>query len=136
MGVLVHGSFTDEGADGVVISKVSTETKDLGINVVVNPDDASVTNPDIPNLVPDAFSYRYNPATQAIPPLTWLTHSNLSGGKEILSATELAGLGKQIDLVRKAFIGHFGEVMQSLDIEIKRNSQGALLMNQARPFYQ
>src|SRR5262249_18453965 len=88
MGILVHPSFVDEIANGVVLIKMKNGT--LGADVVAQTEDYSITNPEIPGALPDRFLAEGSTVTQT------LMHSSLTGGRPVLSAGQIQSLLAQL----------------------------------------
>ena len=135
IGVLVHGAFPAERANGVAISRNILEPlyRDAFINAQVG--EASVTNPaqgvTTDQLVRHA---RARPAWTE-----YLARSSLAGGRDVLTEPELARLSCVLEGVHD----HFKRVLDptdsnrwfAVDVEFKLlGDERALLLKQARPY--
>ena len=135
IGVLVHGAFPAERANGVAISRNILEPlyRDAFINAQVG--EASVTNPaqgvTTDQLVRHA---RARPAWTE-----YLARSSLAGGHDVLTEPELARLSCVLEGVHD----HFKRVLDptdsnrwfAVDVEFKLlGDERALLLKQARPY--
>lgn len=128
MGILEHPAFVDESANGVAI--MAGDGSKTTADVVVQKDDTSITNPDVPGAIPDRFlGDLENPALGT---LKFLSRSNLTGGTNVLSDASTLSLLKQMKIV-------YDEMKQILpkektfDLEFIASQNGVILIKQVRP---
>jgi hypothetical protein len=133
MGSAVHRAFTDEAANGVLITQNIAEPTIAGMYVNVQRGEVSVTNPTN-GALPEVFSIIAAPTgVQA----QRQRFSSLSPNEAILTDQEIASLYATCDLIQT----HFAELYQkspyslALDIEFKFNQPDrALVIKQVRPY--
>ncbi len=133
MGVLVHQSFPDEQAGGVLITQNIADPTTYGVYVNVQLGEMSVTNPTN-GAVAEVFSMVAGPNGMGIQRLRW---SSLSPGQPLLSDAETIALYKLASQVQ----AHFAPLYQqdagvmALDIEFKfHGPERALFFKQVRPY--
>jgi hypothetical protein len=125
MAALVHPSFADDSANGVVV--VERAASGIRSDIVVQVDDISITNPEIPGAVPEEVVVTTGAAPQ------YLTRSNqVPAGSTVLSQAQLDDLQRQLKIVFDAFTALGLNTTEKLDIEIKRNQQGQMQIKQTR----
>jgi hypothetical protein len=125
MAVLVHPSFADDSANGVVV--VEAAGSGIRSDVVVQQDDISITNPEIPGAVPEEVVVTTGAAPQ------YITRSNqVPAGGTVLSQAQLDDLQRQLKIVFDAFTALGLNKTGRLDVEIKRNQQGQMQIKQTR----
>jgi len=135
MGVLIHGAFQAERANGVAISRDiydPTRSDHYSINSQVG--EASVTNP-APGISTEQVLYRWG----RTPKLQILTHSNLPNTVPTLSDVEFDRLACTL----RAIHNHFRPLLDpdalnrwfAMDIEFKlMGAERRLVIKQARPY--
>lgn len=130
MAVLVHPSFADDSANGVaVIEKAGDGVR---LDIVVQKDDISITNPEIPGAIPDEFVVVAG-ANGAIGSPQYLLHSNqVPQGTTVLNSEQVSDIARQLVIVDRAFAQAGVASTGRLDIEIKRNAKGQMQVKQAR----
>lgn len=140
MGVLVHPSFVNEGANGVALVKskndnISGNTQ-LEVNVVVQKDDISVTNPEIPMATPEQFIAQF--ADNKITEIKYLSKSNLTkANTKVLNAKQVTSLVKQLAIVYQAMTkAHQTDVSTTYDVEFILLEDSTVQIKQARPLIQ
>ena len=131
MAMLVHPSFADDTANGVVI--VDPTDTGIRVDVVVQSEDISITNPELPGAIPEEFVANLDHATGAVSAPQYILRSNqVPAGQTVLNPEQVTALTKQLDVVWTVMRGAYGESLKRLDIEIKRNAQGLMQIKQAR----
>jgi pyruvate, water dikinase len=128
MGCAINEAFTDELANGVLITQNIANPTTYGMYVNVQRGEASVTNP-AQGALPEVFSVladtNYQVARERF--------SSLSPGVPILSGDEIKALYDAGDLARAHFAKLYGtEVV--LDIEFKLTAEHQIVFKQARPY--
>jgi hypothetical protein len=131
MGILVHPSFVDEKANGVLlISEGQDGAYDIQVSCQI--EDISITNPIVRGASPEHLSLRLL-ADGTFGPLTYLRRSSLIAG-QVLSAEQLQTLAKQAAIVHQDQKRNLGELFTGkTDIEFILDAQGAVLIKQGRP---
>lgn len=130
MGVLVIPSFADESANGVAI----VEKKD-GVwesSVVVQNEEISVTNPEIPNAVAENFRSYLGAGGSLVKPTEYYAHSNQKQGA-VLSDAQVLSLSQQLKVLQTTFEQLMGASYGRMDVEFKADAQGVIEIKQARP---
>jgi hypothetical protein len=134
MGILVHPSFVDEGANGVAFFGPGATSGSLDLDAVVQQGEISITNPEIYDAIPDQFNLTIDPSGALGAP-SYVSHSNLiPSGTSVLGPEQITSLAQQIKIVYgalKAFIGASDAFR--LDSEFKLDGNGVILIKQARP---
>jgi pyruvate, water dikinase len=128
MGCAINEAFTDELANGVLITQNIADPTTYGMYVNVQKGEASVTNP-AEGALPEIFSVladtNYQVARERF--------SSLSPDAPILSRDEIRALYDAGDLARAHFAKLYGtEVV--LDIEFKLTPDHQIVFKQARPY--
>jgi pyruvate, water dikinase len=128
MGCAINEAFTDELANGVLITQNIADPTTYGMYVNVQIGEASVTNP-AEGALPEIFSVladtNYQVARERF--------SSLSPDAPILSGDEIRALYDAGDLARAHFAKLYGaEVV--LDIEFKLTPEHQIVFKQARPY--
>jgi Pyruvate phosphate dikinase, AMP/ATP-binding domain/Lamin Tail Domain len=134
MGLLVHGGFDGEGAQGVGISRnlLDVTRSDIYyINAQIG--EATVTNP-APGVATEQVLYTWPPRT---PALTYQSLSSLTAGEHVLSADEVRAVACALGAVH----AHFRPLLDpgrlnrlfAMQIEFKLTRERRLYVKQARP---
>jgi hypothetical protein len=128
MGCAINEAFTNELANGVLITQNIADPTTYGMYVNVQKGEASVTNP-AGGALPEIFSVladtNYQVARERF--------SSLSPDAPILSGDEIKALYDAGDLARAHFAKLYGtEVV--LDIEFKLTPEHQIVFKQARPY--
>jgi pyruvate,water dikinase len=128
MGCAINEAFTDELANGVLITQNIANPTTYGMYVNVQKGEAEVTNP-ADGALPEIFSVladtNYQVARERF--------SSLSPDAPILSADEIKALYDAGELARTHFAKLYGtEVV--LDIEFKLTPEHQIVFKQARPY--
>jgi pyruvate, water dikinase len=128
MGCAINAAFSDELANGVLITQNIADPTTYGMYVNVQKGEASVTNP-AEGALPEIFSVladtNYQVARERF--------SSLSPDAPILSGDEIKALYEAGDLARAHFAKLYGtEVV--LDIEFKLTPEHQIVFKQARPY--
>jgi phosphoenolpyruvate synthase/pyruvate phosphate dikinase len=136
MGVLVHGAFQSEAAQGVAISRNAlhaTRADQYYLNEQIG--EASVTNP-APGVTSDEIVYTPPPRT---PQADYRVHSSLTAGKDVLTFDEIRGLGCVLGAIHQHFQPLIDPANENrlfaMQIEWKLIKPARLLVvKQARPY--
>ncbi len=135
MGVLVHESFPDERANGVLITQNIADPVTAGFYVNVQLGEASVTNP-LDGQLAEVFSIVPSPAGYQVARQRF---SNLSPGVPILTDAEVTALAATAQQVQGYFAPLYGKdaSVLALDIEFKfHGPERQLYFKQVRPYTQ
>lgn len=128
MGCAVNEAFTDELANGVLITQNIADPTVFGMYVNVQKGEASVTNPQAGEL-PEVFSILADTGYQ----VTRTRFSSLSPEAPILSDGEVQELYEAGDRARAHFAKLYGREL-ILDIEFKLTPDHRIVFKQARPY--
>ncbi|MBU1242875.1 PEP/pyruvate-binding domain-containing protein [Myxococcota bacterium] len=136
MGVAVNIAFTDEAANGVIITQNIADRTVAGMYANVQLGEVSVTNPE-GGALPEVFSIVPDPAggVQA----SILRYSSLSPGRPILTPDEILALYTVAEIAHEHFAGLYGidPAVFALDMEFKLWGQPRrIFLKQARPYVQ
>lgn len=136
MGVAIHPAFTDEEANGVVVTRNLADPALDGLYVNVQPGETSVTNP-IDGALPEIFTL----VAGAVggPAVIRQRYSSLSPDAPVLSEGEIARLGEIASEAHNRFAQLYGKDTRdpafALEIEFKLDHPGrSVFVKQARPF--
>lgn len=133
MGVLVHPAFSNEAANGVLITQNIADPATAGMYANVQLGEESVTNPES-GALPEIFSIL--PAPRGVQ-VARLRYSSLSSSAPILSQEEIVTLSEAAEKVQTRFATLYQESPFSLalDLEFKFNEPDrGLVIKQARPY--
>lgn len=123
MGILVHPSFVDEKANGVVISENGS------LDIVAQKDDISVTNPEIPGARPERIEYSENGAI-----IYKKASSLVPEGQRVLQQAHVKNLAEQIKVITSKLIQVYGPSYgPKFDVEFKMDSGDNIVIKQIRP---
>lgn len=128
MGCVINQAFTDELANGVLITENVADPSVYGMYANVQRGEVSVTNPtngalpEIFSILPDAM---YAVARQRF--------SSLSPGASLLSPPEVTSLYQAGDLARTHFSRLYGRNI-ILEMEFKLTPEHVVVFKQARPY--
>jgi hypothetical protein len=128
MGCAINQAFTDELANGVLITENIADSKVAGMYVNVQQGEEAVTNPTggaLPEIFAILSDTGYDVARQRF--------SSLSPGTPLLSNAEIASLFQAGDLARQHFSTLYGRPV-ILDIEFKLTPEHVIVLKQARPY--
>lgn len=134
MGILVHPSFIEESANGVVLVTEKDDGK-LEIDAVVQTDDISITNPEIPGARPDRFIMTSDDNSGFTTP-SYKLHSNQVGaGETVLTPAQVTDTARQLMIVFQALKAEYTGAAWSnrIDVEVMADHDGKILIKQARP---
>ena len=136
MGVAVNIAFTDEAANGVIITQNIADPTVAGMYVNAQLGELSVTNPE-GGVLPEVFSIIPNPegGVQA----SYLNYSSLSPDHPILTPEEVLALYTVSEIAHEHFSGLYGRdpAIFALDMEFKFWGQPRrVYLKQARPYVQ
>jgi pyruvate,water dikinase len=136
MGVLVHPNFDDERANGVAVTKNIYDPQWTGLYINVQVGEALVTNPD-PGATPDEILVQVLPPDDALE-VQYIRHSSLvAAGSTVLTRAELEGLVALLGRIQRHFAplyGHAPDDGFAMDVELKVDVRGGLVIKQARPW--
>lgn len=137
MGVLVHRSFPDELANGVVITKNIFRTNFSGITVNVQKGENSVVKPEKGEVCEQFIIYHFNTGTSdADFDVDYTSNSNLNNNEPILNRKEINNLfvvSKKIE--EKMYRYWRKNRYHPVDIEFKIVGENRdLYIKQVRPF--
>jgi pyruvate, water dikinase len=125
MGVLVHRSFPEEAANGVVITKNLYREDNFGFIVNAQLGDKSVVKPDS-GVVCDQFICYPNGVNNIYNNkriVDVIAMSNLNNGKLVMTESEIQNMADQIDYIKKHFVSKSISLTDylnyGLDIEFK-----------------
>ncbi|TNF36003.1 MAG: hypothetical protein EP329_05660, partial [Deltaproteobacteria bacterium] len=135
MGVAVHPAYTDEQANGVLITRNLADPTIEGFYVNVQEGEVAVTNPES-GVVPEVFTIVGSPAggVQVIRQ----RFSSLSPDAPLLSTAEVARLYLAAAQIRDHFAPLYGERPDQFAVDIEFKFHGpdrALAIKQARPYH-
>jgi hypothetical protein len=134
MGMLMHPSFVDETANGVVLFHRETDSNGAILeksDIVAQINDISVTNPEIPDARPERTLLQKSASGSTVKKLVV---SSLSPAAPVLSAIQLDSLHSQISSVYDSFLALYGSSFsEQLDVEFKVDANGNVKIKQARP---
>jgi len=157
MGILVHRSFPNEEANGVVISTNVYDRNNSGIVINVQMGETSVVAPDS-GVVCEQLIYSTSDYLSARPvTVQYLSKSSITGGSPVLSDDDLAQIAEAVEKVKQYFFENvdrvwskevssfdtgfrrFTEIKEyydfGLDIEFKIDGYNrALYLKQVRPY--
>jgi pyruvate,water dikinase len=131
MGCAINAAFTDELANGVLITANVADPTVYGMYVNVQKGEESVTNPT-GGALPEIFTILADTGYQVV------RHrfSSLSPSTPLLSDNEVAALYQAADKARTHFAPLYGQAPQQLipDMEFKLTPEHTIAFNQARPY--
>jgi hypothetical protein len=140
MGVLVHRSFPDEGANGVALTRNLYNPKVFGYVINVQQGETSVVSPPVGVTSEQILYYPFDSATFLEPSTELLSHSSLTPDKPILQANEIIALAKALGQIQTHFFHLLGStrtihaVLYGMDVEFKLDgTDRTLYIKQARP---
>lgn len=142
MGILAHRSFPDEEANGVAITRNIYNSSIWGLTIDVQQGDISVVTPPA-GVTSDQLIFHTlyeNPFDE--PVIEYLSHSNVTAGKTVLSESEIVQLAKYLMTIKTWFYLHVYNGWQktsfpafAMDVEFKFDSpERKLYIKQARPY--
>jgi hypothetical protein len=133
MAMLVHPSFADEQANGVIVATTAA-SGELEVNIVAQKDDVSITNPEIPGATPDQVIMTKMADGNYTEPRFTLRSNQTASGTSVLTTAQMRELvdqvGVAINALREVYGADYGPRM---DIEFKVDGAGKILMKQGRP---
>lgn len=137
MGVLVHRSFPDELANGVIITKNIFRTNFTGITVNVQKGENSVVKPEKGEVCEQFIVYHFNTGSDDNDfDVDYTSNSNLNNNEPILSRKEISNLflaSKKIET--KMYRYWRKNIFHPVDIEFKIVGKNRdLYIKQVRPF--
>ena len=129
MGILVHRSFPDEDANGVVLTKNLYDTSNHGYTVNVQYKEFSIVNPD-PGVLHDELLIHTLDLTGNGYTLEYLTHSNIPelNGETVLTDGELYELAEYCTIIKQHYFHNISSQTNpylsfAVDIEFKVDSE-------------
>ncbi|MBF0207289.1 MAG: hypothetical protein HQK53_10415 [Oligoflexia bacterium] len=127
MGMLVHDSSKDEQANGVGI--IELKNKILNISLVLQNEDFSITNPEIPFLTAENVLFKSDLQGKILEENIFTYSNNVIPGERVLSTNKnYQNLVKQIATLRNSFNQY-----SQYDIEFIWDPTFGLLIKQIRP---
>lgn len=156
MGILVHRSFPDEKANGVIISTNLYDVNNAGIVINVQVGETSVVSPD-PGVVCEQVIYTSSDYLSSRPlTVQYISKSSLTEGVAVLSLEDLEAIDRAVAEVKEYFFENvdpkwsgtqsftqgfrrFAEIKEyyefALDIEFKIDGEDrTLYLKQVRPY--
>lgn len=137
MGVLVHRSFPDEEANGVIITKNLYRENFSGITINVQKGDSAVVKPGKGEICEQFTVYDFNLYdTNNNFDIDYTSHSNLNDNKPILNKTEINNLYKISKKIETKMYRYWKKTkFYPVDIEFKIVGENRLIyIKQVRPF--
>lgn len=142
MGILAHRSFPDEDANGVAITSNIYNPAIWGLTIDVQQGEISVVSPPA-GVTSDQLLFHTlyeNPFDE--PVIEYLSRSSITGGKNVLSQSEVVQLAKYLMTIKTWFYLNVYNGWQktsfpafAMDVEFKFDSPGRkLYIKQARPY--
>jgi phosphoenolpyruvate synthase/pyruvate phosphate dikinase len=128
MGCAINQAFTDEIANGVLITENIADPSVYGMYANVQKGEVSVTNPTN-GALPEIFSI----LPDALYAVSRQRFSSLSPEVPLLSHAEVASLYEAGDLVRTHFSRLYGRSV-ILEVEFKLTPEHVIVFKQARPY--
>jgi len=142
MGILVHRSFPDEEVNGVAITRNIYNPSIWGLTIDVQKGEVSVVNPPA-GVISDQliFHTSYDNSFED-PVIEYLSRSNLSRNKTVLSESEILDLARYLMTIKTWFYLNVYNGWQeksfpdfAMDVEFKFDSPNRkLYIKQARPY--
>jgi hypothetical protein len=131
MGCAINGAFTDELANGVLITANIADPTVYGMYVNVQKGEESVTNPT-GGALPEIFTILGDTGYQVVRQ----RFSSLSPSTPLLADAEVAALYQAADKARAHFAPLYGETPEQLilDMEFKLTPEHQIVFKQARPY--
>lgn len=144
MGILVHRAFGEDGANGVVITQNLYREGYPSFTVNVQEGETSVVLPENDSITCDQFliHFTYGVTNRNETIIEYISHSNLTHGKPVMSEAEIKTLAEYCGAVKKYFYNQtdWGTRVKSyddfgLDIEFKLALKTRkIYLKQVRPF--
>lgn len=137
MGVLVHRSFPDELANGVVITKNIFRKNFSGITVNVQKGENSVVKPEKGEICEQFVAYHFNSGTDETDfDVDYTSNSNLNNNEPLLSRKEMSRLFLVSKTIEEKMYRYWRKNQyHPVDIEFKIVGQNRdLYIKQVRPF--
>lgn len=134
MGVAVNMAFTDEAANGVILTQNIADPATGGMYVNVQKGEVSVTNPTNGEL-PEIFTIVRGPAGSYQP--SWIRYSSLSPDVSIMTGNEISSLHQLSQSAHEHFSQLYGTspFVFILDMEFKLwGNPRKVYLKQARPY--
>ncbi len=139
MGVLVHRSFPDEGANGVALTSNIYQPEYFGYVINAQKGEVSVVDPPQGTVSEQWIYYPFLDGTLGDPSLELISRSTLEGGTPVLTEAEVVKLGKALQDVQWEFCALLGGNLREanrygMDVEFKFDGLSrTLYIKQARP---
>jgi len=137
MGVLVHRSFPDELANGVVITKNIFRQNFPGITVNIQKGENSVVKPEKGEVCEQFVAYHFNSGTSDEDfDVDYTSNSNLNNNEPLLSRTEMSRLFMVSKKIEEKMYRYWRKnAFHPVDIEFKIVGESRdLYIKQVRPF--
>ncbi|MEN9307158.1 MAG: hypothetical protein RL173_1090 [Fibrobacterota bacterium] len=138
MGILVHRSFPDEGANGVAITTNLYDPDYFGYVINAQVGEVSVVDPPAGVVTEQQIFYPFDSTDFNEPSIETITRSSLTAGLPVLSQRETAKLGYALKEVERWFStlepSEPDWIRNGLDVEFKIDgATRQLYLKQARP---
>lgn len=142
MGVLIHRSFPDEEANGVVITHNIYRPENLGFVINVQKGDVPVVNPEAGIICDQLICYSDTDNTFYTPKkiVEYISKSSLNDGKAVLEDAQVIRITKEIATLKKHYYRKINRNWLkydfqrfALDLEFKVD-EGQIYIKQIRPF--
>lgn len=138
MGILVHRSFPDEGANGVAVTKNLYMPGYIGYVINAQVGEVSVVSPPSGVTPEQQIFYPFDDNLLGEPSIEQIAPSSLTGGEPVLRPDEVLRLGQALKRVQAWFFhlfhpGESGALWYGLDVEFKFDGPSRrLYLKQAR----
>lgn len=137
MGVLVHRSFADELANGVIITKNLFRSNFPGITVNVQKGENSVVKPEKGEICEQFVAYHFNSGKDELDfDIDYTSNSNLNNNEPLLSRKEMSNIFNVSRKIEEKMYRHWRKnQFHPVDIEFKIvGEKRDLYIKQVRPF--
>lgn len=142
MGILIHRSFPDEEANGVVITHNIYRPENLGFVINVQKGDVPVVNPEAGVICDQLICYSDTDNTFYTPKkiVEYISKSSINNGEAVLEDAQIIRITKEIATLKKHYYRKINRNWLkydfqrfALDLEFKVD-EGQIYIKQIRPF--